>query len=267
MAHPSIESSSTAIARPRRRVLRGLVDVVFPARCPVCGAPSDPGSDLACKACLAILEQGHLERACPRCAVCVAPYEVYEGRCKTCRHRRLFTAGIVRVADYTPPWRGLFRAYKYRGREDLGVQLGAWLSKVVAAAPWVGRIEALTAVPTHWKRRIRSPVYPAHGLTARVAKTLGLPQLPLLRRVRAGPHQIGLDFDQRKANVRDAFALRRGVELRDARLLLIDDVKTTGATINECAKVLRKGGAAEVYAAVVVQAEWSETTGQVKSPM
>ena len=103
MAHPSIESSSASIPRPRRRVLRGLVDVVFPARCPVCGAPSDPGSDLACKECLGLLEQGRLERACPRCAVCVAPYEVHEGRCKTCRRRRLFTAGIVRVAAYTTP--------------------------------------------------------------------------------------------------------------------------------------------------------------------
>lgn len=267
MAHPSIESGRTEASRPLRHPLRGLMDVFFPARCSVCGAPCGPGVGFACEACLPKLERSRLKRACPRCAVSVAPYEVHKGRCKTCRHLQLFTLGIVRVAGYTTPWGAVFRAYKYRGREDLGVQLGARLSKVVAAASWVDRIEALTAVPSHWTHRIQRPVDPAHGLTGSVAKTFGWPQVSLLRRVRGGPHQIGLDFDQRKANVRGAFALRRGVELSGARLLLIDDVRTTGATINECAKVLKKGGAAEVYAAVVVQAGWNAATGKVASPI
>jgi predicted amidophosphoribosyltransferase len=76
--------------------------------------------------------------------------------------------------------------------------------------------------------------------------------LGVLRRVRGGPHQIGLSHSQRVENVRGAFAMARGVTLRGARLLLVDDVMTTGATLNECAKVLRRGGAAEVYAAVVL---------------
>lgn len=92
-----------------------------------------------------------------------------------------------------------------------------------------------------------------------IAKERDLPYVSLLRRVRAGPHQVGLSYEKRIANVQGAFALRRGCELRDARLLLVDDVTTTGATIKECAKVLRRGGAKEVYAAVVSSVGWSGT--------
>lgn len=94
-----------------------------------------------------------------------------------------------------------------------------------------------------------------------MARRLNLPLVRVLRRTRAGPHQIGLSYTARAANVRGAFAMRPGVELRDARLLLIDDVRTTGATINECAKVLQASGAAEVYAAVVVAVGIDGPTG------
>jgi predicted amidophosphoribosyltransferase len=67
---------------------------------------------------------------------------------------------------------------------------------------------------------------------------------------------MDLSYAERIRNVRGAFVVRRDVQLYQARLLLVDDVKTTGATINECAKVLRRAGAAEVYAAVLVTAPW-----------
>ncbi len=132
---------------------------------------------------------------------------------------------------------------------------------------WYEKVEAMVSVPTHWTRRVWHPLRTADALASIVAGRTDLSWLPILKRVRAGPHQIGLSYNERVQNVRDAFALRRGVKLRDARLLLIDDVKTTGATINECAKTLRRGGAAEVYAAVVVTAEWDQSTGQVPPPI
>ncbi|MGB2985954.1 MAG: phosphoribosyltransferase family protein [Phycisphaerae bacterium] len=146
----------------------------------------------------------------------------------------------------------VIRTYKYHGCEELEPVLGGWLAEVVGEAPWLDRIEAIVSVPTHWKHRLGRPLYAADMLASIVARKTGLPHVPILRRVRGGPHQIGLSYTARVENVRGAFAIRRGVALRDARLLLIDDVKTTGATLNECAKALRHAGAAEVYAAVVV---------------
>lgn len=159
----------------------------------------------------------------------------------------------------------LLRSYKYSGREESGPVLAGWLAQVVGGAPWLDRVEAIVAVPTHWRHRLTRPLYAAEALAAVVAKRTALPQAPVLTRVKAGPHQIGLSYTDRADNVRGAFAIRRGVSLKDARLLLIDDVKTTGATIDECAKVLRRGGAAEVYAAVVVTVDWDRPTSRVFS--
>ncbi len=139
------------------------------------------------------------------------------------------------------------------------------MAQVVAGAPWLDRVEAIVAVPTHWKHRLTRPLYAAETLTAIVVKRTGLPQAQVLTRVKAGRHQMGLSYTDRSDNVRGAFAIRRGATLNDARLLLIDDVKTTGATINECAKVLRRGGAAEVYAAVVVTVDLDRPTSRVFS--
>jgi predicted amidophosphoribosyltransferase len=143
--------------------------------------------------------------------------------------------------------------------------LGGWLAEVVGAARWLDRVEAIVAVPTHWQHRLGRPLYAAEALAAGVARHTGLPLVPVLRRVRAGRHQIGLSFSERAENVRGLFTVRRGVTLDDSRLLLIDDVKTTGATVNECAKVLRRAGAAEIYAAVVVTVGSDGPIGQALS--
>lgn len=134
------------------------------------------------------------------------------------------------------------------------------LAEAVEGSPWFRRVEAIVSVPTHWRHRLGRPLYAADALAERLARATGLPRVRVLRRVRAGPHQIGLSFTDRQANIRGAFALRRGVTMEGARVLLIDDVKTTGATLNECAKVLRAGGAAEVFAAVVVTVGTDDAT-------
>lgn len=271
------------------RVARNAVNLLFPPRCILCDArPDEEGAPL-CTNCARKLDDERSTRSCPLCAASVAPYEVSNGLCRTCRHRRLRVAGTVRVGPYSvgradeseagteagttvegervPPRRaavpggrmllgGLLRSYKYHGREEVGLLLGEWLAEVVAKAPWYEKVEAMVSVPTHWTRRVWHPLHAADALARIVAGRTDLSWLPILKRVRAGPHQIGLSYDERVRNVRDAFALRRGVRLRDARLLLIDDVKTTGATINECAKTLHRAGAAEVYVAVVVTAGW-----------
>jgi len=148
----------------------------------------------------------------------------------------------------------VFRLYKYHGRQKLGLLLGRWVAESISAATWHDRIEVVASVPTHWTRRWGQSFYAADALADLVANRLGLPHTALLKRIRGGRHQIGLNYQQRKANVRNAFAMRRGVKLREARVLLVDDVRTTGATVQECAGVLKEAGAAEVYVAVVVQA-------------
>lgn len=243
------------------RLAGSLVDLVFPPKCHLCYEVMTEHQNDFCSSCLSDLEEQWDEPSCPRCAASVAPFEVArdkKGRmgCSECRDESLKIDKTVRVGAYQDGLGYLVRQFKYRGREELGPTLGKWLSQIVQQAEWIDRIEAVASVPTHWKHRLSRPLHGAEKLADVVADRLGIPHVPILRRVRAGPHQINLSAAQRIVNVRGAFALQRSVSLRDTRLLLIDDVKTTGATLEECAKVLRKAGAAEIYAAVLVKVNW-----------
>ncbi len=268
---------------------RSLIELVYPARCLACGTwrdlePIPPrlggmakhsaavrhgntlvGSGPLCGECAKAIERIREEPTCPTCAASVAPYEVSLGRCGQCRGRSLRIAATVRVGIYRTLLSQVLRAYKYEGREELQTLLGGWLAEAIQHTAWRDRIEAVVSVPTHWKRRFRRPFHAADALASHVAGRIGRPNVSVLRRVRAGPHQIGLSPTERTINVRGAFALRKGVTLRDARVLLVDDVKTTGATLEECAKVLRRGGAAEVYAAVVLRVGWTHSKSKVLS--
>jgi len=268
---------------------RSVIDLVYPARCLACGTWRDlepipprlggmakhsaavPHGDTPvasgplCGECAKAIERIREEPTCPTCAASVAPYEVSLRRCGQCRGRSLRIAGTVRVGIYRTLLGQLLRAYKYEGREELQTLLGGWLAEAIHNAAWRDRIEAVVSVPTHWKRRFNRPFHAADALASHVAGRIGRPNVSVLCRIRAGPHQIGLSPTERTANVRGAFALRKGVTLRDARVLLVDDVKTTGATLEECAKVLRRGGAAEVYAAVVLRVGWTHSKSKVLS--
>ena len=266
---------------PRVRLTaQAAANLLFPPRCMLCSGWPDSevtptGSKTCprlCARCAAAIQRERNERACPRCAASVAPYEVSNGRCASCRRRRPRVAGTVRVGTYfveagIAGLGVLLRSYKYHAREELGPVLGEWLADVVTEAPWLEHIEAIVSVPTHWTRRVRRPLYAADAIAAVVARQTGLPHVPILRRVRGGKHQIGLKLDERVANVRGVFAIRKRVNLQQARLLLIDDVKTTGATLNECARVLREGGAEEVYAAVIVTAGFGGPQRKVLPPV
>lgn len=238
------------------RGIGSVLDLVFPPRCLVCQDPIVSGDRPQCPACVEAIDAERSVIYCPGCACTVVDGEVLGGRCSQCRNKTLRVDGTVRVAAYGGYLAQLVRAYKYNRREALEPILGGWLAQAVESAPWRDRVEAILPVPTYWLRRAGRALYPAERLAAVVAKETGLVHAPLLRRVHGGPHQIGLSKLARIENVRGAFALRADVTLNKARLLLIDDVKTTGATIDECAKVLRHSGAAEVYAAVVVKVSW-----------
>lgn len=158
---------------------------------------------------------------------------------------------------YGPALGTLITRLKFNARSELLRVVGGRLADGVAAAPWVGEVEAVTAVPTTRWRRMRRRLHAPTEVAAMVARRTRLRGLELLRRIRGGPSQVGLTLAQRVENVRGAFAMRPGVTLREARLLLVDDVATSGATMMECARVLRRAGAAKVFVAIIARADHS----------
>jgi ComF family protein len=164
-------------------------------------------------------------------------------------------AGLVRVGSYHGLLGHLVRAYKYQHRYSLEPILCRLLASRVAEAPWATIIETVVPVPTHWQRRWHHQVHAADVLAERVARTLAVPCLPLLVRTRPGKSQVDLTPTARLANVRGLFAVAPGVKLNGARILVVDDVRTTGATLATCARILRQAGAGSVHGAVLAVAD------------
>ena len=147
---------------------------------------------------------------------------------------------------------------KRPGAETVAAALGRLLVRrhrdVLAA--W--GCDVVVPVPMHWTRRMMRGTSAAEEIARQVAADLGLPCRRLLARVRATRMQNELPFEERPGNVRGAFRARRGTAGR--RILLVDDVVTTGGTLAECRRALAAAGAAAVHAAAAARAERTADT-------
>ncbi len=229
-------------------VLRRLLHVVLPVECAGCGAAlSDDPVPFFCRSCWADISpiDGPV---CPRCgrpfaspvALTFSPDHI----CGSCRKKPPAYTKAWSLYPYTPPLRDALRLFKYRGK--------------VALAEALGRLWHTSALPQHLDLLMPVPIHPSRLREREFNQSLLLAdrlnsrlQLPLsfdnLVRLRSTAPQTELSRSARLKNLRRAFAIRRPDEVREKRILLIDDVFTTGTTVNECAKALRKAGAADVY--------------------
>ena len=246
-----------------QRVSTGVLDVLFPRSCVRCRVYQDCDNTRLCGPCRRKLDLLMAEPSCPRCARRVGPYGIRDGRCPVCHRRRLSVDGMVRVGPYRDELSGLIRAFKYGGCDDLDLSLSKMLAEAMTLAPWFGTIDALLCVPTHWTHSLGRSYYAPRILSCGASRITGIPRATILRRLEGGPHQMEVPPAKRRQNIRGKFAMMRGASVSGARICLIDDVSTTGATLNECGRILKKSGAAAVFGAVIckVDAKPEELTG------
>jgi ComF family protein len=192
-----------------------------------------------------------------RCASCEEPAEGTAAFCTSCTVLLERVSGPGAVFEYGGPVADAVQRFKYDGRSNLGAALGL----LMAADAWnlVGKTDAVVPVPLHWRRR-RARGYDQAALLARpLGKSLGVPVLLRgLRRVRNTPSQVDLPHSERQRNIAGAFApwRLRGV----GRVLLVDDVRTTGATLRAASEALKAGGVSEVHTFVLAARVLSEAT-------
>lgn len=146
------------------------------------------------------------------------------------------------MGPYEGTLRTLLRALKYDARRSIAPRLSRMMA--TQGADVLTGADAVVPVPLH-RRRLRERGF---NQADDLARALGLPVLHALRRVRATPAQVGLPAERRRDNVRDAFDISTQTIRRGSTIVLVDDVATTGATLEACARVLRRAGAAEVRA-------------------
>lgn len=239
--------------------IEALGRTIFPPVCVACGRPPCEGGHLCCD-CGADLDLLRAAPACPRCGSSSGPHISAEGFCGRCRTSNFSFDATARVAPYVDPMMQMLRRYKYRGSEYLDSCLADLMIRSLEQTMWHKDIEAVVPVPSHWMRRITEGFHPVMALAAQIGGRLNVPCLSVMRRVRFERHQIGLSLVERIRNVQGAFALRSGVDVEDACICVIDDVMTSGATLNEVAKVLKEAGARSVYNLVLTRAQQQQAT-------
>ncbi|HET7088154.1 MAG TPA: ComF family protein [Anaerolineae bacterium] len=232
------EFTFSPVARWRR-----IVDLIFPPRCGGCGAPGS----LWCAACQASAQP----IAPPFCARCGKP-GTPSHLCASCRASAPAIDSIRALTMFDGRMRHAIHAFKYQGLATLADPLGDALASFWLAAPAPAR--AIAPVPLHPQRQRERGYNQAELLARRVGRKADLPiYAGALRRVRATAVQMTLGAEERRANVAGAFRCSTDV-LRGAAVLLIDDVCTTGATLDACALALKEGGVTAVYGLVLARA-------------
>lgn len=208
-----------------------MLDLLLPQRCLVCSLPGEH----VCGGCRSALRR----IGPPLCERCGAPTAWPVRRCAECSGRRLAFARARAAVQYDDPVRKVVAAWKERGLR----RLAEWAAQVVVdtvARPDVG---AIAFVPGDADRRLKRGHHAAERLARELSVAWELPLEAAALRTRGVPHQRGLPRAARRRNVAGAFAPGDGVP---ARVVLVDDVYTTGATVNAAASALRKAGARRV---------------------
>ncbi len=220
-------------------ILTGIADLIFPPRCITCGALLEEHGPLPfCPPCTAGIRFIR-SPLCPRCGI---PYPVGEGEdhlCGECLATPRPYAIARAVGRYEGTLLTAIHLFKYRGRIGVGKVLGRIMADF-AGGQWDMQIfSTIMPVPLH-RRRLRERGFNQAVILAReVAKRFSLPLdfLTLRRQVATTP-QVGLGREDRSANVRGAFRVHNPERVIGRRILLVDDVATTGSTLTECASAL-----------------------------
>ena len=176
-----------------------------------------------------------------------------EGRCALCRAGlRGFDAAYC-YGSYEGALRELIHLYKYSRIQTLQSPLGSFLA---LALPIEESFDAVTPVPLHWRKQWQRGFNQSDLLAQAIARRRGIPVVRALARTRFTKTQAGLSNSERRRNVAAAFRGRRAAKtLAGKRVLLIDDVMTTGSTAAACARALKQAGAARVVLATVARVD------------
>lgn len=244
-------SSPTRFWQFLRRELLGLIELCLPAVCPLCREPLT-ATEPFCAVCLEAFSP-ILSPCCPRCNLPFAAVDGSDHLCLSCLQNPPPFAWARAIGRYDDPLRLAIQRFKYQGDFNLDKPLARLLYDALQQALHDFRPDLLVAVPLH-PSRLRQRSYNQALLLARVlGRRMQVPApARLLLRSLPTPSQLGLKAIERRRNLRGAFTVRGTLD--GERILLIDDVMTTGATARECSRTLLDAGASTVAVAVLARA-------------
>jgi competence protein ComFC len=233
--------------------LRAIVSLLYPPICTVCSTVIGAGEYL-CRGC----EKKTTRIVSPFCARCSEPFEgaiTSQFTCANCAHRTIHFDAAVAAYRSRGTVRGIIHDFKYGRQIYLRHLVARWLCAALDDPRLRShRFDVIVPVPLHSTRERERGFNQASLLAELLAAHVSIPSRPLLERIRCTTTQTALDRTERMENLHNAFRLRKNANVRGLRVLLIDDVLTTGSTLNECARILKGAGAISVHAATAARA-------------
>jgi competence protein ComFC len=239
--------------RRKAEPLRAFASLFYPTLCALCSQPVGEHEYL----CANCSSKAPRIKA-PFCSKCSEPFvgaitETFA--CANCEHRTLHFEAAVCSYRSRGVVRQIIHAFKYQGQQHLRHPIGEWLSETLDDPRLSGRrFDMIVPVPLHPTRKRERGFNQAELLAELLSARACVPSRNVLQRIRYTTTQTAFDRAERMENLHDAFRLRKNAHVRGLRVLLIDDILTTGSTLSECARVLKASGALSVHAATAARA-------------
>lgn len=241
-----------AIGKALSRLLSGTLAFCYPGVCAACHGSYETADPL-CPACMRRLCE--LETGIG-CAQCGRPLVVDGAPCPWCQHKGLRPfETVVRLGLFAEPLRVLIHRLKYHRQWAMGEFLADRLYEQPRTRRLLEQADSLMPVPLHWVRQFSRGYNQSEVIAQRLASLSGLRLINAARRIRNTPTQTRLSHAQRLANLRNAFALKKPALVRGRRIVLVDDVMTTGATLLSIGRVVAAAHPASLAAITIAMVD------------
>lgn len=239
-----------------KSVYSSCVDFLAPPVCLHCGRDLLSETNVSqtyCARCLPQLPVRSLN-ACLRCGAPLGAFQSNSAGCPHCRGSRFSFSGVVSLGAYEGALKDSCQRGKSPGSQPVIASLTEKLIKFHGDQLTSWQCSAVISVPTFWRARLRRRIHPNETMAEEFSRFLRIPQRRnWLRQVRKTRQQHLLPPAERRKNVRGAYSVHRATGLQGARVLLVDDILTTGSTAQVCTRALLEAGAAEVFVAVLAR--------------
>ncbi len=232
---------------------QGLKQLLWPALCHNCRQPAADDDHGLCQACWEELLTCTVGEYCPRCGRDATRYGLVAGACPACQGAEQHFDGVARAGVYADALQQMILSFKHDGSE-LAPLLGLLADSAFQGSSFRNEIDCLVPVPLHWTRRLTRGYNQAHVIAKHLTHPAAILITDLVRIRRTLVQPSAATPAARARNVKDAFAVRSDHRFAGRRICLVDDIKTSGATLNECAKTLKQAGAEQVCALVLAVA-------------
>jgi len=239
--------------RVGKAALEGLNHLLWPAVCNSCGISISETQNGLCPRCWDELLACVGGDYCSRCGKDTSKYAAIGDGCANCQDEKLHFDGIARGGVYDGSLRNMILAFKFNDKTELDSQLCFMLNSALAGSGFTDRTDLFVPVPLHWRRRLERGYNQSLILCKGIERAKGKISADFVR-ARYTQRQWNLSPAKRRRNVAGAFAVRKGHDFAGRTVCLVDDITTSGATLNECAKTLKEAGAQRVFAVVAAVA-------------